>query len=242
MGVFDLPAPLLGWLDQQLGALLPPTARLILWGLIAAALSMGLYWAVSPQGRLTRVKVDALDARKRLDAHDGEFADAWPLMRRMLGLSLRQLAMTTWPAIVASIPVLALIVWLGTAYGYDLPAEDGAIAVQATPEQALSGRVEGASAPSPPRLLVTGSDGAVVSEIDLEAPVPTIHKRQWWNALFGNPLGYLPDESPIEALEIGLHEREYLPIGPSWLRPWYVLFFATLILGSIAIKVIGRIE
>jgi hypothetical protein len=150
--------------------------------------------------------------------------------------------MTTWPAIVASIPVLALIVWLGTAYGYDLPAADGAIAVQATPEQALSGRVEGASAPSPPRLLVTGSDGAVVSEIDLEAPVPTIHKRQWWNALFGNPLGYLPDESPIEALEIGLHEREYLPIGPAWLRPWYVLFFATLILGSIAIKVIGRIE
>jgi hypothetical protein len=31
------------------------------------------------------------------------------------------------------------------------------------------------------------------------APVPTIHKRDWWNLLFGNLAGYLLDNSALEA-------------------------------------------
>ena len=34
MGIFDLPAPLLSWLDGGLGTVAPPTLRLALWGLI----------------------------------------------------------------------------------------------------------------------------------------------------------------------------------------------------------------
>lgn len=245
MGIFDLPAPLFTWTDQVMSGFASPTLRLILWGLVAAALSMGLYWLLSPQGKLTDVKVKALKARKDLNAFDGEFAEAWPMMQRMLGLSFKQLGITTLPAILASIPVLALIVWLGTAYGYRLPADGGPIGVQTTPEVEALGEIrtpESASPQNAPRLLVTDSGGEIISDISLAAPVPTIHKKQWWNMLFGNPLGYLPDDGEIEAIAFELPENEYLGFGPGWLRPWYVPFFTILVLGSLAIKTFGRIE
>ena len=42
MGLFDLPGPLLSWLDSGLGLVAPPTLRLILWGLLGGAASMAL--------------------------------------------------------------------------------------------------------------------------------------------------------------------------------------------------------
>ncbi|NJO36726.1 MAG: hypothetical protein HC871_02735, partial [Rhizobiales bacterium] len=93
-----------------------------------------------------------------------------------------------------------------------------------------------------PRLVVTDPGGAVISDIALAAPIPTIHKKQWWNTLIGNPLGYLPDDGAIEAIAFDLPEKDYLGFGPGWLRPWYVLFFTILVLGSLAIKIVGRID
>jgi hypothetical protein len=218
----------------------------VIWGLVAAVLSMGLYWLFSSQAKLTDIKIRAMKARQDLNAFDGEFTEAWPLMRSMLGLSLRQLGMTTMPALLASIPVLALIVWLGTAYGYALPDGSEDIAVETVPSQPVSAAYQASdAAASPtnfPRLLITDDTGGVVSDIALAAPVPTIHKKQWWNALFGNPLGYLPEDGAIDAIQIGLPERDYLGFGPGWLRPWYVLFFTILVLGSLAIKMTLRIE
>ena len=245
MGLFDLPAPLFAWLDQVMSGFAAPTLRLVIWGLVGAVLSMGLYWLFSPQGKLTDVKMRALAARQKLNAFDGEFAEAWPLMRSMLGLSLRQLGMTTLPALLASLPVLALIVWLGTAYGYGLPESQGAVEVETTPAVEAQGKVQildNASPDNPPRLVVTDPGGGLISEFSLAAPVPTIHKKQWWNTLIGNPLGYLPDDGEIDAISFDLPEKDYLGFGPGWLRPWYVLFFTILVLGSLAIKMVGRIE
>lgn len=245
MGIFDLPAPLFAWVDQVMSGFASPTLRLVFWGLVSAALSMGLYWLLSPQDKLTDIKIRALAARRDLNAFDGEFSDAWPLMRSMLGLSFRQLAMTTLPAILASLPALAVIVWLSTAYGYSLPTSEDTFGVQTTPNMEASATIQPATdalPEHPSRLVVTDAGGEVLSDIPLAAAVPTIHKKQWWNALFGNPLGYLPKESEIEAITFSLPEKQYLNFGPDWLRPWYVLFFTVLVLGSLAIKMIGRIE
>ena len=54
MGIFDLPAPLFAWADQAMSGFAPPTVRLILWGLVAAVFSMGLYWLFSPSGKAER--------------------------------------------------------------------------------------------------------------------------------------------------------------------------------------------
>ena len=74
------------------------------------------------------------------------------------------------------------------------------------------------------------------------APNATIHKRQRWNLLIGNPAGYLPDDAKVERIELGLAPNEYLPFGPAWLRPWFSVFFAALLAGSLALKLVARIE
>jgi hypothetical protein len=53
-----------------------------------------------------------------------------------------------------------------------------------------------------------------------------LQKRQWWNSLIGNPIGYLPESSPLEWIDLDLPEKEYLPFGPTWLRASYVRLLA----------------
>jgi hypothetical protein len=92
-----------------------------------------------------------------------------------------------------------------------------------------------------PRIVLADGAGRVVGEIAMTAPVPVIHKREWWNVLFGNPVGYLPDASPLERVDVELPGREYLGFGPSWLRSWEFVYFVVLLACSIAIKVGFRI-
>jgi hypothetical protein len=246
MGLLDLPGPLLDWLDAALGHLISaPGLRLAFWGAAGAALSMWLYWLLSPQARIARIKSEAAAARQRLDAHDGAFADAWPLIGRMLRLSLRQIAVVTWPAVLASLPVLFLMVWLSTAYGHSYPPAGQPVEVRAFPEQHQARLVNGRD-PQPgesgPHIQIADAGGRTIGDLDLAAPVSTVHKREWWNALIGNPAGYLPEEWPVERVEIDLPRSEYLPVGPWWLRGWEAVFFGTLLICSVAIKLAFRIQ
>lgn len=242
MGVFDLPAPLLAVLDHGFGVVAPPVVRLIIWGLIGAVISMGAYWLLSPQRRIAAAKASALEARRELDAYDGELSGAWPLMRRMLRAALRQLGLVTAPAVLASLPVIAILAWLSNAYGYALPAGEAAVGVHTVPD-GFQARLAPSHMPAAEhQIVVTDQEGRVIERIPMAAPVSTIHKRQWWNSLIGNPAGYLPDQAVFDRVELDLPERQYLSVGPTWLRAWYVVFFTSLLVGSLAIKFATRIE
>jgi len=245
VGLLDLPAPLFAWLDTALAEVVSAPLRLTLWALLAAAISMGLYALLSPQRRIARAKADALAARAALDRFDGELTEAWPLIRNVLASACRQLALVTWPAILSSLPVLALLVWLSTTYGHAFPGRDTDVAIRTVPEE-LDAQLETvpAAASSAPhhQIVIRDASGEVVDRVFWRAPVPTIHKREWWNLLLGNPAGYLPDDSPLERLDLDLPPKQYLSVGPDWVRLWYVPFFGVLLLASLAIKVAARIE
>jgi hypothetical protein len=240
MGLFDLPGPLLSWLDGVLGLIAPPTLRLIVWGLVGGGATMALYWLLSPQREIAAARVEAANARRALDAYDGEFADAWPLIRRVLGQALRQFRLVLGPALLASLPAICLFVWLSNAYGYSFPAPGASVGIQIAPDQLQAELV------APPddgrEIVVAEPGGKVISTVPWAAPITTLHKRQWWNLLFGNPAGYLPDDAAVELIELDLAPNQYLPFGPSWLRPWYGVFFTALVVGSLAVKLIWRIE
>ena len=76
----------------------------------------------------------------------------------------------------------------------------------------------------------------------VDKPVTRVEKRHWWNTIIGNPAGYLPAEAPVDGVSIALPERQYLSVGPDWLRSWFVIAFAALLLTSLAFMRIARIQ
>jgi len=234
MGVLDLPAPLFAWVDNLMTSL-PTVVRLVLWGVAAGAFSMWLYRKISPQDRIARSRQEQLDARRRLDEFDGELTEAWPLIRRLLALSGTQVGRVLGPAVLASLPVLCLLVWMSTAYGHAYPDEPPRVHVTPSSLEARWIPAPG----HPPRIRVTGSEPVVVP---LAAPVPVIEKRHWWNALIGNPAGYLEENSPVERLDIELPRREFVNVGPGWMRGWEMLFFVSLLAASLVLKRLLRIH
>jgi len=248
LGLFDLAAPLLSSLDQALAAVVPAAARLALWGLVAAAFSMALYAALSPQHRLRRIREEAVAARRALDHHDGSFAEARPLMTAMFATSMKQLALVLAPAVLASLPVLFMLVWLHGAFGYTLPQQTQRVDLRTEPEgyaavlhQDNSSTYSGITVEEAPSLVVRDGGGHIVEQRPLHAPVTSLHKRQWWNVLIANPLGYIADASPLEAVEIDLPRLEVLHFVPWWLRTWEFVFFTTLVAASLVIKLFFRL-
>jgi hypothetical protein len=235
MGLLDLPAPFFDFVDRSLLGALPPLARLILWAIAGAAASLTLYRLLSPQRRIAEAKAVALSARRRLNAHDGDLESALPLMRQSLKAAVRHVGLVFPAALVASVPVLALLVWLDAAYGYQLPQDQQAPAVSVEPAT-YSGQWQPNGS-----IEVRDQGGAQVVRLTLAQPITQIGKRQWWNTIIGNPAGYLPEQGPIESVTIALPERQYLPIGPQWLRSWLTVALTALVIASLLIMRIARI-
>ncbi|HEY7690274.1 MAG TPA: hypothetical protein VH835_16355 [Dongiaceae bacterium] len=241
MGLLDLPAPLFAGVTSLFAGFLPPVALILLWAVLGAAVAVELYRVLSPQQRLAAVKSELSAVQRRLAAYDGDLDDAWPMIRRMFGLALRRLAIVLPAAILSSLPLLSLIVWLDTAYARKLPAPGETISVT-TPTAGADVRWRSAGAGEAPHVVVTDPSGRTVADVAVKAPVDRIEKRQWWNILFANPLGYLPADAAVERVDLSLEKRELIAIGPPWLRGWEPLFFAALLLCAIPFSLLRRVQ
>jgi hypothetical protein len=239
MGLLDLPSEVLSRFDAAIGGL-PPTARIVVWGGVGAVLSMGSYWLASPQGRIAGMVAEERHLKATLRRDDLMMNEGLGAARRLLVLALTRIGLVTGPALISAVPVLCLMAWLQTYYAHELPGPGQIPAVQVHPSVlkarwiAEEGRV--------PRVEIADDRGGVVQSVPLRAPVPVVHKRAWWNALVGNPLGYLADDGPAERVEIGLPEKRYLWIGPDWMRGWETPFLVTLLAVSFALKLALRIR
>lgn len=253
MGLFDLPGPLFSAIDGALETLLPEVLRLLLWGVLAGWLTMITYRRLSNQERIGQLKAEQKVQQKLIAGFDGEFQELLPLIRKTLGTGFRQLGLALGPALLATIPVLFLLVWVAGRFAHELP-EPGQF-VEFTPEPAAAAlhwqpadaaaRADGSWTlewPQPERRFRLGDGEQVFLELPLEKPVPVIHKQRWWNLLMANPIGYLPDDSPLEVVQIGLPENILIPVGPGWMRGWMFSFFASFLLSSVAFKFLMKID
>jgi hypothetical protein len=253
LGLLDLPAPILDAIDGALGFALPPLLRLLLWGVVAGWLTMLLYRRLSNQERIGRLKAEQKAQQKLIAEFDGEFSDLMPLIRKTLGTGFRQLGLAIGPALLATVPVLFLVVWVAGEFAYELPAPGAAIRFEAEPAAgdiafeppAAAVAAEGGWTVAWPdadaEVLLTGGE-RILLRLPLQEPVPVIHDRRWWNFLMANPLGYLPDDLAARAVHIGLPERRYLSFGPDWLRGWMFSFFLPFLLSSVAFKFVLKVD
>ena len=259
LGVFDVASPIFSWLDGLMSGWLPAAVRLLLWGIVAAVASMALYKVTSNQAKLAAIKAQIVALRKQINEFDGSFSEMWGLVGRNLALAMRQIWVTLVPAIIASVPVIFLLVWVSTAFDSRLPEPGDQLEVEAHP---------GAGQELPPlhwrggngvvangagnwqvtwpndgtTLELVDSSDAVLLTLPPPAPVGVVHQRRWWNALLGNPAGYLPSPGDVDAIDIDLPKREFLPFGPDWLRGWIPFFFAVVIAVSLLLKVLWRLH
>lgn len=253
MGILDLPAPLFGAVDGLLEGFLPPLIRLVLWGILAGWLTMIVYRRLSRQDRIGELKSEQKAQQKLIAEFEGEFNELMPLIRKALLTGLNQLGLALGPALLATIPVLFLIVWVAGEFGYQAPqpgteialsAEPGFGGVRWEPDSAVrrTGEELKLAWPSPGEVTTLSGDEQVLLNFPLVRNVPVIHKKQWWNVFMANPIGYLPDELDIEVIEIDLPEQVMLSFGPTWIRGWMFSFFLTFLLSSVAFKFVLKIE
>jgi hypothetical protein len=238
-GLFDLPAPLLEWVDQRLSAFLPAPVTIALWAVVAGIVCLELYRVVSPQQRIEQLKGENRAAQQRLSAYDGDFEGAWLLIRELLGVSLKRVGIVLPATLVAAYPVLAVLVWMSNSYGYYFPQDESRVSVQ-TPAPLEARWISGDG--TAPQVEARAPGGELVLEQPVPAPVPVLHKRQWWNWLIANPAGYLPADAPVERVAIELPKRQVIDAGPAWLRGWEPLFVAVLFVSALAYKSARRIH
>jgi predicted AlkP superfamily phosphohydrolase/phosphomutase len=258
-GVFDLASPAFGGIDRVMTGWVPQWGRLAVWGLVAAFVSMGLYRLTSNQKRLAVNKKELAALQKRLADFDGPMSGLWPLLGRNFALAGHQLWLSLVPAVIASVPVIFILAWASNAFDARAPEVGSAVQVEAHPSDGrslppLRWRGDGAAAqaadgvwnvawPAAERPLeLIDSDGTVLLTLPMAAPVGTVHQRRWWNALVGNPAGYLPSPGDVDTVELGLPRSEFLPFGPGWLRGWIAWFFGVVIVMSLALKFLWRLH
>ena len=232
--MFDLPAPLLEWLDARLTALVPSAVSIAFWAAVTGILSLELYRVVSPQQRIERLKRDAQAAQRRLSVYDGELQGAWRLIGDLLSLSFRRVAAVLPATLVGAYPVVAVLIWTSNGYGHRFPAPGEAVPVEAPAPFEGRWLAEGSAETPRVQLRRTGDD--LVLEVPLSAPVPVLHKRKWWNWLIANPAGYLPSDAPVDEIDIDLPRRQVIGAGPAWVRGWEAVFLPVLFIAALAWK------
>jgi hypothetical protein len=253
MGLFDLPAPLFAAIDGVLGMALPPVLRLVFWGILAGWLTMMVYRRLSNQEKIGELKAQQKVQQKLIADFDGEFEELLPLIRHTLALGFKQLGLALGPALLSTLPVLFLIVWVAGAFGNATPAAGSMVHLTAEPS---NNNIHWSSATG----VETVADGWQVSwpengqsltltdgrqpllTLPLEDNIPIIHKKKWWNLLMANPIGYLPDDGKTDVIHIGLPEQVIIGFGPGWMHGWMFSFFLAFLLSSLGFKFLLRID
>ncbi|PRD45636.1 hypothetical protein C5748_00200 [Phyllobacterium phragmitis] len=240
LGLLDLPSPALSLIDGLLTRFLPPIGRIVLWAAIGAIVSMELYRLLSPQAQISRIKQDLLRVQQQLNDFDGPFEEAWKYIRRMLSLASRRVLIVFPATLIASLPVLILIIWTDAHYGKSFPPPGQAIAVQIGGD--YRGRWVDTGNGAAPKAEVMDAAGRQIAEVAVPKPIRTVHKLRWWNILIGNPAGYLPDDAPFDWVDFALPQQQFFSSGPEWLRGWEPIFFASLLFFAMTLKIVRQID
>ena len=219
---------------------------------------MALYALMSPQKKISTVKVALRESQKVLADSDDSFTELMTVARKTLSLSFQHLGLVLGPALLSSFPLICIMAWSSSQFGHVFPEPGDHITLSAHPESSIAPsnwQMDGVATPTheagvwtaewpgqAQRLVLNDKDDSPLMELPLTAPVPQVHKRLWWNSLLGNPAGYLPEQGSVDAIRINLPAQQFLPFGPDWARNWLTLFLIASVSGALLTKKIFKIH
>lgn len=116
MDFLAFPVPFFVTVDSMMALALPAVLRLAAWALFASIVTMELYRLLSPQAWIATLKKRFVEVKRALDSFDGDFEEAWPMMRSMLGAAFLRVGIVLPGTFVAALPLLLLLVWIDSAY------------------------------------------------------------------------------------------------------------------------------
>jgi uncharacterized membrane protein (DUF106 family) len=257
--LFDLLSPALSLVDGVLSnsLALAPVWRIAIFAALGSVTSMLLFKRLSNQAELAVLKRKIRAVQKELTRSEMEPGELIKIVQQNLKLTGRQLWLSLWPALVASIPVLFLLAFSSNQFGVVTPKSDSRTYV--TPKNFNGSPLQfewlGINAqwdarkkawtfyqPDQGRTasLMLGSE----KQLSLPTSVPTsvIHKKRWWNYLFANPAGYLDANVNVGLFEFNTPTQTIINWGPGWMRGWVFAFVLFLVLFSVVIKVVFKIH
>jgi hypothetical protein len=98
-------------------------SMVIIWAIMASAISMALYKKISPQQKIAALKLEQRESRTALRKYDGEMAGLYSLLRADLTISVKQLGLVFVPAILSLIPCIYITYRVLTIYSEYSDAE-----------------------------------------------------------------------------------------------------------------------
>lgn len=227
--------PLFNAIDGLLAALLPPLARICLWGAVAGALSVAIYALLSPQNKIAEYKEQLRKYRRELMSNeDLDFREYMAVSKKNLKTSMLFFSSAIGPALASAVPVIVLLLYFHTALGYvapeslsvDAPGSDMKLQLKRTPEKVK---------------VLDSNDRLIYSGDPLHPPVPSVSKQRWWNVLLENPAGYIRDEVKVDELRFNSARRIYLEFMPGWGQgvefPYFLLVFITALTGRLIFRI-----
>ncbi len=257
--LFDLLSPALSRIDDVLSnsLALAPVWRIALFAALGSIASMLLFKTLSNQAELAVLKQEIKAVQKELARSDTEAGNLKKNIQQNLKLTGRQLWLSLWPALIASIPILFLLAFSSNQFGVEAPKSD--FRVYVTPKDFQGSPLDyewlGVNAqwdarkkawtfyqlnPGQTASLMLGSQ----QQLGLPTSVPTsvIHKKRWWNYLLANPAGYLDENASVGLFVFNAPTQIIINWGPGWMRGWVFAFMLFLVSFSVVIKVVWKIH
>jgi uncharacterized membrane protein (DUF106 family) len=106
----------LSLIDGFFAGMLSPLLRAVVWGVLTAAVSMGIYVLIAPQEKLRLVKAEQKANKAKLKAYDGDFEGMSVLIKQDLRCSLKMVTLSLVPFVVSMAPAIALMYGLEDVY------------------------------------------------------------------------------------------------------------------------------
>lgn len=246
--------PFLNGIDSVLEGIMGPFGRVCFWGMISGVVGIALYGCVSNQARIRDYKANIQLLRGRLGRENLDANQALTLAFRNLQVSLGLLRVVTPSALLSTGPVIVVMLWSSTYYGYEKPLDGEQVKIISRPWVAdirieMDGNKFSDSdgtfsiqCCADSGLALVAPDGLIYRGNPFRPPVPLVHKRQWWNLIIGNPAGYLEDDAAVAEVAFDVNPRKLSEGWPSWMSTWEFPFFGSLLVATLLLKYVYRLQ